>query len=163
MWQYHHAVWNKKKRLVIPSLHSNRHPNKQLAERTRPKTWSIFSAPAEPRVARTPDLMNASVACSPSRLLCRPSLYQEIQLQADSPQLASKSPCREVTFMHKCSVCMQPIHPSVQKSSLAFFFGKDFIYLFILERRREKERERTSMCGCLSRALYWGPGPQPSE
>ena len=37
-----------------------------------------------------------------------------------------------------------------------------FIYLF-LERGREgggRKREK-SMCGCLSSAPYWGPGPQP--
>ena len=40
-------------------------------------------------------------------------------------------------------------------------FLKDFIYLF-LERGEGKEKERdTSMCGCLSHAPYWGPGPQP--
>ena len=38
------------------------------------------------------------------------------------------------------------------------FFFKDFIYF--LERRGERKRE-TSMCGCLSRAPHWGPGPQP--
>ena len=43
-------------------------------------------------------------------------------------------------------------------SSLLFF--KDFIYLF-LERGRKRERGReTSMCGCLSSAPYWAPGPQ---
>ena len=41
------------------------------------------------------------------------------------------------------------------------FFCKDFIYLF-LERGegREGGREK-SICGCLSSAPYWGPGPQP--
>ena len=42
-------------------------------------------------------------------------------------------------------------------------FHKDFIYLF-LERGegREKERETNiNMCGRLSHAPYWGPGPQP--
>ena len=41
-------------------------------------------------------------------------------------------------------------------------FHKDFIYLF-LERGegREKERETNiNMCGRLSHAPYWGPGPQ---
>ena len=43
-------------------------------------------------------------------------------------------------------------------------FKKYFIYLF-LERRegKEKEREWTSMCGCLSCARYWGPGSQPTS
>ena len=35
---------------------------------------------------------------------------------------------------------------------------KDFIYLFL--ERGEGERE-TSMCGCLSRGPYGGPGVQP--
>ena len=34
-------------------------------------------------------------------------------------------------------------------------------YLF-LERGERRERERkTSMCGCLLRVPYWGPGQQP--
>ena len=52
------------------------------------------------------------------------------------------------------SVCEVP-------SFLSFFFFEDFIYLF-LERGEGKEKGReTSMCGCLSRAPYWGPGLQP--
>ena len=46
------------------------------------------------------------------------------------------------------------------KASWDSYF-KYFIYLF-LERGREGKRGReTSMCGCLSRTHYWGPGPQP--
>ena len=42
-----------------------------------------------------------------------------------------------------------------------YFSFKDFIYLF-LERGEGKERGReVSVCGCLSRAPYWGPGLQP--
>ena len=44
---------------------------------------------------------------------------------------------------------------------LNFSFFRDFIYLF-LDRGKGKEKGReTSMCGCLSRAPYWGPGLQP--
>ena len=35
---------------------------------------------------------------------------------------------------------------------------------YFRQRRRERERERgreTSVCGCLSPAPYWGPGPKP--
>ena len=40
--------------------------------------------------------------------------------------------------------------------------GKDFIYLFIFKRGREREEKReTSMCGRLLHGPYWGPGPQP--
>ena len=51
---------------------------------------------------------------------------------------------------------------SIMKTLIIFKdFLKDFIYLF-LERGEGRERGReTSMCGCLSRAPYWGPGPQP--
>ena len=43
--------------------------------------------------------------------------------------------------------------------NILFIF--DFIYLFLDRGEgREKGRE-TSMCGCFSRAPYWGPGPQP--
>ena len=35
-------------------------------------------------------------------------------------------------------------------------------YLFFREWKGERTRGReTSMCGCLSHAPYWGPGPQP--
>ena len=40
------------------------------------------------------------------------------------------------------------------------FFKKDFIYFRERKRGRKRGRE-TSMCGCLSNAPYWGPGPQP--
>ena len=43
------------------------------------------------------------------------------------------------------------------KRFILFSFFKDFIYLF-LETKRGRE---TSVCGCLSRTPYWGPGPQP--
>ena len=48
------------------------------------------------------------------------------------------------------------------KKDVKILFLKDGIYLF-LERRegKEKERKETSMCGCLPRPSYWGPGPQP--
>ena len=50
-------------------------------------------------------------------------------------------------------VCMLQKH-------LYFIFFKDlFIYL---DRKQGRKRGReTSMCGCLSHASYWGPGPQP--
>ena len=35
------------------------------------------------------------------------------------------------------------------------------IYLFTKGKGGRKRRRETSMCGCISRALYWGPGPQP--
>ena len=51
----------------------------------------------------------------------------------------------------------------VLKEQISFF--KQLFYLFIylfLERGEGRETEReTSMCGCLSCAPYWGPGPQP--
>ena len=49
---------------------------------------------------------------------------------------------------------------SSTKHRRKLFFKKDFTYLF-LEREggREKERE-TSMCDCVSRTPYWGPGPR---
>ena len=42
-----------------------------------------------------------------------------------------------------------------------YYFLRFYLFIF-RERGREGEREReTSMCGCLSRTPYWGPGPQP--
>ena len=38
-------------------------------------------------------------------------------------------------------------------------------YLFIFRegKRGRKSGRETSMCGCLSHAPYWGPGPQPGH
>ena len=48
------------------------------------------------------------------------------------------------------------------KSTIDFLnFKKDFTYLREGGREEEREGEETSMCGCLSCALHWGPGPQP--
>ena len=51
---------------------------------------------------------------------------------------------------------------SLANLSQFFFFFLRF-YLFILreEKGRRKRGRETSMCGCLSHAPYWGPGPQP--
>ena len=56
-----------------------------------------------------------------------------------------------------CQMCF--LHVLKIKS---YNFLKDFIYLF-LEKGKEGEREgeKTSVCGCLSSALYWGPVLQP--
>ena len=52
----------------------------------------------------------------------------------------------------------------LQRYSLIYLFAylfifKDFIY-FQTGEGKERGRE-TSMCGCLSCAAYWGPGPKP--
>ena len=42
------------------------------------------------------------------------------------------------------------------------YFLKDFIYLFLeREEGRRKRGREISVCGCLSRAPYWGPGLKP--
>ena len=45
------------------------------------------------------------------------------------------------------------------------FLKKDFIYLFLYRGKgRENERERNiTMCGCLSHAPSWGPGPHTTQ
>ena len=53
---------------------------------------------------------------------------------------------------------------SLGSRSLHFFllFLNDFIYLFLDRGEgKEKERGKTSMCGCLSSTPYRGPGLQP--
>ena len=40
-------------------------------------------------------------------------------------------------------------------------FFKDFIHLFLGRGEERKRGRETSMCGCLSCAPYWEPGPQP--
>ena len=53
---------------------------------------------------------------------------------------------------------------SIELHQLGLFsclFKKDFIY-FYGKGGRKRERE-TSMCGCLSHAHNWGPGPQPTH
>ena len=43
-----------------------------------------------------------------------------------------------------------------------FQYLKILFIHFLRERGREGERGReTLVCGCLSHAPYWGPGPQP--
>ena len=43
-----------------------------------------------------------------------------------------------------------------------FLFFKDSIYLFQTEGKGGRKRGRdTSVCGCISKAPYWGPGLQP--
>ena len=42
------------------------------------------------------------------------------------------------------------------------YFKKDFIYL-VLEGKGGRKWARTTMCGCLLGAPYWGPGLQPSN
>ena len=43
-----------------------------------------------------------------------------------------------------------------------FFFFKILFTHFYREGKRERKRGREiSMCGCLSSAPHWGPGPQP--
>ena len=43
-------------------------------------------------------------------------------------------------------------------SSFFFFFLRFYSFIF---REWVRERRDTTMCGCLSLATYWGPGPQP--
>ena len=50
-------------------------------------------------------------------------------------------------------------NPSPNSVNICFFFFFKRFYLFIF-RGRNRGRE-TSMCGCLSCAPHWGPGPQP--
>ena len=39
-------------------------------------------------------------------------------------------------------------------------FKRDFVYLFLEGKGGRKRGRETSMCGCLSRAPYWGLCPQ---
>ena len=45
-------------------------------------------------------------------------------------------------------------------SCYCLYFWSSFLILFLVRGEGKRGRE-TSMCGCLSRALYRGPGPQP--
>ena len=69
------------------------------------------------------------------------------------PPQANKSPELDLSIMW---------YPSLMFSIFCSCFFKR-VYLFIFrERGREGERGReTSVCGCLSRTPYWGPGLQP--
>ena len=43
-----------------------------------------------------------------------------------------------------------------------FYFFKDFLKIYFREGKGGRKRGReTSMCGCVSRIPYWGPGPKP--
>ena len=50
-----------------------------------------------------------------------------------------------------------------QAVTTLFFFSFKILFIYFLDRveGKEKEKERNIMGGCLSRAPYWGPGPQP--
>ena len=41
------------------------------------------------------------------------------------------------------------------------FLKKDYLFIFKEGKGGRKRGRETSMCGCLSRTPYWGPGPQP--
>ena len=52
-------------------------------------------------------------------------------------------------------------HFEVKQMNLLFL---KILFILFLERDGEKERgSETSMCGCLSHAPHWGPGPQPGH
>ena len=40
-------------------------------------------------------------------------------------------------------------------------FLKKILFTFRVRRRKRQRQRETSMCGCLSCAPYWEPGPQP--
>ena len=42
-----------------------------------------------------------------------------------------------------------------------FFLKIVFVYFKTEREGRRKRGRETSLCGCLSHAPYWGPGPQP--
>ena len=46
-------------------------------------------------------------------------------------------------------------------SSIDLFFLRFYLFIFREAKEREREEEKTAMCGCLLRAPYWGPGLQP--
>ena len=55
---------------------------------------------------------------------------------------------------------VQPTESHQPGQECVFLFFVFRFYLFLEREVKEKGRE-TSMCGCISWAPYWGPGPQP--
>ena len=51
--------------------------------------------------------------------------------------------------------------PGLNPGPFFFFKFKDFIYLLFDRKGGRKRGRETSVCGCLLRAPYWGPGLQP--
>ena len=51
-----------------------------------------------------------------------------------------------------------PLYCYEMKRTDIYFFK--ILFILFLDRGRKRRRER-SVCGCLSHAPYWGPGPQP--
>ena len=82
--------------------------------------------------------------------------------------LTSSPKCRMA--MHRMppllwNLCTEKPHLRIILGLLFFFpkliFFEDFIYLLLEWKGERKRGKETSMCGCLSRAPYWGPGPLP--
>ena len=48
-------------------------------------------------------------------------------------------------------------------SSFPFFFLKILFTLFLDGEEGKKRGKETSMCGYLSHASHWGPGPRPKH
>ena len=82
------------------------------------------------------------------------------------PEGRAGCPCGQpLCFCRRAGVSpRQPagvLSPLKRKCCYCGFF-KVFIYLFYTEGKGRRKRGReTSVCGCLSYAPYWGPGPQP--
>ena len=75
-------------------------------------------------------------------------------------QDASKEICM-LCLKFSNAQCIQHVREEVAYLFILFF--KDRFYLLILRegKGRRKRGRGTSMCGCLSWAPDWGPGPQP--
>ena len=50
-----------------------------------------------------------------------------------------------------------PFHLSIEYSLFILFY----LFIFREGKGRRKRGREMSMCGCLSHAPYWGPGPKP--
>ena len=58
-------------------------------------------------------------------------------------------------------LCNRTLHHPYPLEVTACFFKILSIYSLRERKGRRKKEGETSMCGCLSRAPHWGPGPQP--
>ena len=71
---------------------------------------------------------------------------------------------RKKMIYYRCQLKLYVFNYStetIKNNLLLLLLFKYFIYLFLEGRGGRKRGRETSVCGCLSHTLYWGPGLQP--
>ena len=94
--------------------------------------------------------------CTPSFVyICCKTFYNIWKLERAVVSNSESS----VKFCNPHVMPFNYVSGEMHNCNIGFFFL--IIYLFLDRGEGRKRGRETSMCGCLSRAPYWGPGPQP--